>query len=211
MAAYDECVEQGQWVLAFRPFMQMSCRHIAGSEASGGVTSLDSTAVDGRLFSELGPKSMNPEAGSAEREPNALDESYLSPPSSQELLCVGFDDGSVVVFKEETTAFSAHGLRNPNAFTYYSTLINSSQLRRKERKAVKSVAICRSGEYVVVTYVGGPFACEFELISRRTRWEETRRIALGEADRGGVADSLHDARWVLRWFPEGSWAGGWET
>jgi hypothetical protein len=109
-------------------------------------------------------------------------------------MAVGFDDGSVVVFKEETTAFSAHGLKDPGAFSYYSTLINSSLLRRKERKPVNSVAIALSGEYVVVTYVGGPFACEFELISRRTRWEETRRIVPSETGNGGVANSLQDAR-----------------
>ena len=47
----------------------------------------------------------------------------------------------------------------------------------------------------MVTHVGVPFACEYELITRRTRWEETRRIAPTESERGGVGDTLHAAQY----------------
>ena len=54
MAACSEVNEGGGWSLGFRPFMQMKCSHIAGSEASGGITSLDSTTIDPVLFDTLG-------------------------------------------------------------------------------------------------------------------------------------------------------------
>lgn len=54
MAACSEANEGGGWSLGFRPFMQMKCSHIAGSEASGGITSLDSTTIDPALFDSLG-------------------------------------------------------------------------------------------------------------------------------------------------------------
>jgi hypothetical protein len=118
MPACSEVNEGGRWSLGFRPFMHLTCKHIAGSEASGGVTSLDSTSIDPALFEALAPHGSSSSCGSRggsvdedEIPPHGAkaSDAYLSPSPVHELVAVGFDDGSVLVFKEHTTSFSAHG------------------------------------------------------------------------------------------------------
>lgn len=170
---------------------------MAGSATSGGITSLDAKPIEPEFFEALRSRdpSTSTEAGPAVvTDDDDLDESYLSPPAVHTLVCVGFDDGVALLFTERTVAFSAQGLKNPTAFTYFSTLINSSLLRQSERRAVRSVAISSSGKYALVTYIDMSFACEFEVVTRRTRWEENRQISPGQADRDDLVQNLQDAR-----------------